>query len=112
MEKYNKKNTSIYGKWWQPIRKWFYPTWLAYELSIRFYDYAISIHNYFLEWQNYFTAYIREIGIPILAIFCSLATFIICTAFLTLPTCFVLYKFFALNNLTQTQFEEKIKKYF
>lgn len=112
MEEKNKQLKSIWGKWWEPIRKWFYPTWLLYETSIRFYDYAQSVHNYFITQQDTMASYIREMGTQTLSIFCSVATFSICTAFLTLPVCFVLYKFFQTQNLTGTEFEEKIKTYF
>ncbi|GGX06623.1 hypothetical protein [Aquimarina muelleri] len=112
MKENNKQLISIFGKWWEPIRKWFYPTWLLYELSVRFYDYAVDVHNYFIEKQGYFVSYIGEIGTQTLAVFCSIATFVICTAFLTVSACFILYKFFKIKNLTDVKFEEKIKKYF
>ncbi|CAM3936840.1 MULTISPECIES: hypothetical protein [Flavobacterium] len=112
MEEKNKQLKSVWGKWWEPIRKWFYPNWLLYELSIRFYDYSIDVHNYFTDQQDYFASFIGEFGTQALAIFCSVATFVICTFFLTVFTCFVLYKFFKIENLTNTRFEEKTKKYF
>ncbi|WP_343788201.1 hypothetical protein [Wandonia haliotis] len=108
----NKQRKSIFGKWWEPVRKWFYPTWLLYELSIRFYDYAIAVHNYFIEHQDYLASYVGEISTQTLAIFCSVATFIICSAFLTMPACFLLYTFFKTENVSATPFEDKIKKYF
>ncbi|MCK0132570.1 hypothetical protein MWU59_13755 [Flavobacteriaceae bacterium F08102] len=40
MEEQNKQLTSILGKWWVSIRKWFYPAWLIYETTVRFYDYS------------------------------------------------------------------------
>ena len=112
MEENNKKLKSIWGKWWVSIRKWFYPAWLLYEISMRFYDYAQSVHIYFIGQQNYLESYIGEIGAQTLAIFCSVATFVICTVFLTVPVCFILYKFFKTINLTSTQFEEKMKPIF
>lgn len=112
MEDKNKQLKSIYGKWWEPVRKWFYPTWLFYELSIRFYDYALAVYNYILEQQDYFASYIGEIGTQISAFLFAITTFIICTAFLTVPVFFVLYKFFKTENLTVTTFEVSIKKYF
>ncbi len=112
MEENNKQLRSIFGKWWESSRKWFYPAWLLYELSARFYDYAIGVQNYFIEQQDYFTLYIGEIGTQTLAIFCSVVTFVICTAFLTIPACFVLYKFFKIKNLSDSRFEEKFKIYF
>lgn len=112
MEEKDKQLKSIFGKWWQPVRKWFYPTWLLYELSIRFYDYAIAVFNYLIENQEYFASYIGKVGSQISAVFCSVVTFIVCTAFLTLPACFLLYTFFKTENLTATQFEYQIKKYF
>ncbi|MEQ9165098.1 MAG: hypothetical protein RLO12_02480 [Fulvivirga sp.] len=112
MEEKNKQLKSVWGKWWEPIRKWFYPIWLLYELSIRFYDYSIDVHNYFTERQDYFASIIGEIGTQALALFCGVATLAICTFFLTASTCFILYKFFKVENLTNTRFEEKTKKYF
>ncbi|MCH7407905.1 hypothetical protein MM239_00730 [Belliella sp. DSM 111904] len=108
----NKQLKSIFGKWWQPVRKWFYPSWLLYELSIRFYDYAIAVYFYFIDMQGNFTSYIGDIGLHTSAIFFSLATFIICSIFLTVPACFVLYRFFNTGGLTSTQFESKIKPLF
>lgn len=107
MEK-RKQLKSIWGKGWQSIRKWFYSTWLIYETSIRFYDYGQSVHGYFINQQDY----LGEVGAQVLAIFFGLATFTICTFFLTLPTCLLLYKFFQTKNLTGTLFEESIKTYF
>jgi len=112
MEEKNKQLTSIFGKRWEPIRKWFYPIWLLYELSIRFHHYALAVAGSFKERQDYLTNYLGEMGTHSLTVFFSVATFIICTAFLTVPTCFLLYKFFKIENLTATQFEKKIKKYF
>ena len=112
MEEKNNQLKSILGKWWEPIRKWFYPAWLIYETSIRFYEYAQSFHNYFIIQHDYITPYIGEIGAQAIDVFCRVATFSICTFFLTIPACFVLYKFFKTENLTGTQFEEKIKFYF
>jgi hypothetical protein len=108
MEENNKQLKSIWGKWWEPIRKWFYSAWLLYELSIRFYDYAVSVHQYIMEQQSY----LAEIYIQPIAIFLSVATFIICSFYLTIPTCFILYRFFTKNNFTNKTFENKIKKYF
>ncbi len=107
MKEKNKQLKSVWGKWWESIRKWFYPAWLLYELSVRFYDYSEATYHYFIA-QNY----IDELGLQILAIFCSAVTFIICSLFLTVPTCFILYKFFKSGNLTDTPFEDKTKKYF
>lgn len=111
MEEKNNQLQSIFGKWWEPVRKWFYPAWLIYETSIRFYEYAQSVHNKFIIQQDYIASFIGKMGVHILDIFCCLATFSICTFFLTVPTCFVLYKFFKIENLTNTQFEERIKIY-
>ena len=108
MEKNNKQLKSIWGKWWESIRKCFYPAWLVYETSIRFYGYGQSVHDYFMMQQEY----VGEIGAQTSAIFFSVATFVICVAFLTLPAAFLLYQFFQIENLTSTLLEEKIKKYF
>ncbi|WP_103070138.1 hypothetical protein [Aquimarina sediminis] len=112
MEENNKQLKSIWGKWWEPFRKWFYPSWLLYETTIRFSDYAHSIHTYFIQQQDNISSYIGEIGAQTLDVFCSILTFAICAAFLTLPACFVLHKFFKTDNLTGTQFENKMKPFF
>ncbi|MCC5918917.1 MAG: hypothetical protein JJU02_16490 [Cryomorphaceae bacterium] len=112
MEEKDKQLKSIFGQRWEPVRKWFYPTWLLYELSIRFYEYAMQVQIYFIEHLENFTSFVGEIGIQTAAIFSGVATFIICTVYLTTPTCFVFYKFFKTQNLTSNQFEIKIKKYF
>lgn len=108
MEKNNKQLKSIWGKWWESIRKWFYPAWLVYETSIRFYGYGQSVYDYFIVQQGY----IGEIGATTSAIFFSVATFVICASFLTLPASFLLYKFFQTENLTSTWLEEKLKRFF
>lgn len=110
MEEKSKQVKSVWGKWWELIRKLFYPTWLFYELTIRFYDYSIDVHNYFTEQQHYLT--FGEITTQFLAIFCGVLTFVVCTFFLTIPACYILYKFFKIENLTNSRFEEKMKKYF
>jgi hypothetical protein len=112
MEENNKQLKSIWGKWWEPQRKWFYPIWLVYETSIRFYDYAQSAHDYFISQHDYLTSYIGGIGSQTLDIFSSLATFVICTAFLTVPASFVLYKFFKVESLTGTPLEKRMKRLF
>ena len=108
MKEKNKELQSIWGKRWIPIRKWFYPGWLIYETSTRFYDYAQAVHIYFIEQQNY----IGTISTQTVAIFCGISTFAICTLFLTVPACFILYYFFKTVNLSNTPFEEKIKYIF
>ena len=108
----NTKAYSIFGKWWMPIRKWFYPFWLFYELSIRFYGYTISVNDYFIDEQVFYASTYSEMGLQILALISSLSTYIICTAFLTVPACLVLHYFFKIENLTGTNFEIKAKRYF
>ncbi len=107
MEAKNNQLKSIWGKWWLPIRKWFYPVWLIYELSIRFYEYSEITYRFFISGD-----YIGELGLQLLAVFSGIATFVICTFFLTAPASFVLYKFFKANNLPDAQFEQKLKVYF
>ncbi|WP_298504216.1 hypothetical protein [uncultured Maribacter sp.] len=107
MEEQNTQLTSIWGKWWVPIRKWFYSAWLIYETTVRFYDYSEATYLFFIT-ENYMGA----LGSQIVAMFCSIVTFAICSFFLTVPTAFILYKFFKIENLSGTQFESKIKKYF
>lgn len=112
MEENNKHLKSIWGKWWESFRKWFYPAWLIYETSIRFYDYAQSVHQYFIAQQDHLISYIGVLGTQALDLFCSVTTFAICSAFLTVPAGFVLYKLFNVDNLTGTRFEEKLKPIF
>lgn len=112
MEEQNEQRKSIYGRRWEPIRKWFYSSWLIYELSIHFYGYAIAVHNYLIEQQGYFTSRLGEMGTQVSAIFCSVGAFIIYTFFLTVPAGFVLFKFFKTESLTGTELERKMKKYF
>ncbi|MFC5625662.1 hypothetical protein [Algoriphagus winogradskyi] len=112
MEENNKLPTSMWGKWWEPIRKWFYPGWLIYETSLRFYAYAISVYHYFLGDQEDLVFYIGKIATRALALFCSIFTFAVCTVFLTVPACFMLYHFFKTENLTGTFYEEKLKPIF
>lgn len=108
----NKQKKSIWGAWWVPHRIWFYPSWLIYETSSRFYDYSQGVHHYFENHQDNITPYVGGIGAQTLNIFCSGATFAGCSAFLTVPACFVLYKLFKEDNLTNTRFEEKMKRLF
>ncbi len=108
----NKELKSIWGKWWAPIRKWFYPAWLIYETSVRFADYGQSVHTYFIKQQDYLGSYIGEIGAQSLALFCSMITFVICTLFLTVPACLILFNFFKVINLTRTRLEERLKPIF
>ncbi|WP_271782419.1 hypothetical protein [Aquimarina algiphila] len=108
MEENNEQSKSIWGKWWIPFRKWFYPVWLVYEVSIRFYEYSLSVHIYFIEQQKY----VGQIGAQTLAIFCSIATFVICTFYLTVPACFTLFKLFKEDDLTGSRFEQLMKKFF
>lgn len=112
MKEYNKQPKSIWGKWWEPLRKWFYPGWLIYETSVRFYAYAKSVHNYFIEQQDYLAIYIGKIATRALVLFCSVSTFAVCTVFLSVPACFLLYHFFKKENLTRTIYEEKLKPIF
>ncbi|MEN7548808.1 hypothetical protein AAG747_12880 [Rapidithrix thailandica] len=109
MEEQNQQKKSIWGNWWEPLRKWVYPAWLMYETSIRFYHYAQGVHTYFEKHQEGLASYIGEIGTLTLDLICSVATFAGCTVFLTMPACFLLYKFFKEDNFINTRFEEKIK---
>lgn len=111
MEEMNIQLKSIWGKWWEPIRKWFYPLWLAYETSFRFYQYALSVQTYYKEQHGDMARYLGEFGSQFLGVFCAVGTFAICTAFLTVPACFVLYRFFKSANLTSTPLEAKLKPY-
>ncbi|UZD22604.1 hypothetical protein PBT90_04115 [Algoriphagus halophytocola] len=108
----NKQPISIWGKYWEPIRKWFYPSWLAYEVTVRFYDYSKAVYHFFTKQQDFIAVSIGKLGSQTLAIFSSLATFAICTAYLTIPACFALYQFFKKENLTGAAFETKLKTWF
>jgi len=112
MEDKNKQKTQFFGKWWEPNRKWFYPTWLIYELSIRFYDYAIAVHQYFTQPPAFFASLLGEMDPQAFALLSSVFTFLICTIYLTVPSSYTLFKFFIIKNLTGNQFEDKMKKYF
>ena len=107
MEDLNNQQKSVFGTWWELIRKWFYPAWLIYETSIRFYEYSLGVSNYFIEQQES----IGELFAQILAITCGLATFLICSFYLTIPSCIILYKFFKEDKPTNP-FLHKMKKYF
>ncbi|SEC41062.1 hypothetical protein SAMN04489761_2917 [Tenacibaculum sp. MAR_2009_124] len=98
---------SIWGTWWEPIRKWFYPAWLGYETSIRFYDYALSSYSFVRTYENYFGAF----GIEVLAVLAAILTFVICFVFLTIPASIALFKFFKPEETYRITFEMKIKKY-
>lgn len=107
MEEFNNQQKSVFGMWWKPIRKWFYPAWLIYETSIRFYEYALAVDKYFIELQDS----IGELFAQILAITCGLTTFLICTFYLTIPACITLYEFFKEDKPSAT-FLHRIKRYF
>lgn len=112
MEEQNKQLRSIWGSWWEPIRKWFYTTWMLYELSIRFYDYSFDFYQYFEKQLHTIIPHIGSIGTQVLNLFCSSAIFTICSVFLTIPACFVLYQFFKEENLTRTRLEARMKLIF
>ena len=108
MEKNNAYQKSIFGKWWAAIRKWFYPAWLLYETSIRFYDYALAIYIFFTKQQDLLGVFSSQL----LAVFCGISTFAICSFYLTLPACYVLYVFFKDNTPTAPKLIRRIKPYF
>ncbi|MBD8489724.1 hypothetical protein IFO69_13285 [Echinicola sp. CAU 1574] len=110
MEENYRQLAPIWGSQWQAVRKWFYPAWLIYETSYRFYDYSISVYKYIEGYQESVFPILGETGTPILAAFCGMVTFAICTFFLTVPSSFMLYTFFKEDNLTETRFEEKLKR--
>lgn len=99
---------SIWGKWWEPNRKWFYPAWLLYETTVHFYDYAFSAYQFFINQQDG----IGEVAAQALSILGSLGTFVICFAFLTIPASLALFKFFKPEGTGNSSFEIEIKKYF
>lgn len=103
---------SIWGAWWVPHRIWFYPVWLIYETSSRFYYYSEGVYFYLETHQESITPYLGEIGAQILYLLCSGLTFLICTAFLTVPAGYILYKLFKEVNLTQTRVEASMKMLF
>lgn len=108
MEENNKQLKSIWGSWWEPLRKWFYPAWLIYELSIRFYEYGQGVYMYFMGQQDFLGGFTAQA----IAILSSAATFVICSFYLTLPACFTLFRFFTLRDLTNSPLEERIKRLF
>ncbi|SIT16784.1 hypothetical protein SAMN05421761_1256 [Belliella pelovolcani] len=107
----NTQMHSIFGRWWIPIRKWFYPIWLFFELTIRFIDYSISVYDYLIAKPGYWVPFFGKTGLQNGAVICSISTFVICTIFLTVSACFVIYKFFETDNLTATLFEVKVKRF-
>ena len=112
MEENTNQLKSIWGPWWEPLRKWFYPAWLLYELTVRFYTYALEVYTYFINPTSIVSSLIGAIGTQTIAILSGVITFVACTAFLTLSACFTLYTFFTTFNLTNSRFEANIKKYF
>ena len=102
---------SIWGDWWTSQRDWVYPSWLAYELTTCFYDYTEAVHNHFEENHGKVTSLFGEFGSRTLEALCEGVTFFGSSAFLTVPACLALYKFFREDNLTGTSFEEQVKKY-
>lgn len=100
MEVQHIQKRTIWGNRWEPLRKWVYPAWLLYELSYRFCQYAMDTYKY-----------IDEISTQTLAVSGAVLVFLICTAFLTVSSCFILFRFFKKENLTQTSFEVLTKRY-
>lgn len=105
-----KQMTCIWGAWWIPFRPFAYTLWLAYEVSYRIMDHCVVIHMRFVrhhagiaQYTGDFLAHALDIGTVVL-------TFLVCHAALTLPACFIMYKFLAEVNLTNTRFEEILKK--
>jgi len=99
---------SIWGRRWEPIRKWFYPAWLFYETTVRFYDYALSAYQYVKIQEDY----IGDLAAQVFSISASICTFLICFVFLTIPGCFALFKFFRSETTDNASFESQIKKFF
>lgn len=112
MKEKNHEQASIWGKWWLPVRKWFYSIWLGYELTTRFYEYALSVHSYFQSEHDYLAAQMGNMGHQLLDLFCSVSTFVVCTIYLTIPACYVLFRFFQEKKPTQTRFEARFKRIF
>jgi len=108
MENNRKHLISIWGKRWEPIRKWFYPIWLFYETTERFYEYALSVYHLFEHQQDD----IGEVTAQVLSIIASVCTFLICFAFLTIPACIALFKFFTSEKTYNAPFERQLKRYF
>lgn len=103
---------SIWGNRWEPIRKWFYPVWLAYETTIRFYDYGLAVHCYIQEHQGFIMRLLGKMSVAVVDVICSGGTFIVCSVFLTLPACYILFNFFKKENLTGSDLETKLKVIF
>ncbi len=103
---------SIWGAWWVPIRKWFYPAWLVYETAIRCYDYGLWVYHYFDPQAHSIIPYIGETASQVLAIVSGVVTFMICAVFLIVPASMTLFHFFNKANVTNTPLEHRLKKYF
>lgn len=112
MANQNSNLKSFLGPYWSSFRKWFYPAWLIYETSYRFYGYSLGVHEYLSVSQDSISVYIGAFGADALSLFCSVSTFLICTLFLTVPACVLLFQLFVHRNLTGLQIEERIKFYF
>ncbi|MBR9854662.1 MAG: hypothetical protein GYB37_08805 [Algicola sp.] len=108
MEGNSTVNKSIWGKWWTSFRKWFYPTWLAYETIIRFYEYSLPIHEYFILQEQNLGAKMSQI----IAVLASGLTFTICFFFLTVPASIALFKYFNTKDVSSNSIEQKVKTYF
>lgn len=110
MEELQNQSQSIFGKWWLPIRIWFYPAWLLYELSIRFYGYALDIYHYIFKNLEFIFPDINLTLTQITAGSFAFIAFAICFVYLTVPACYILFLFFKRGNLTKSKFELKLKK--
>jgi hypothetical protein len=110
MEEQSKPIQSVWGKWWMPVRKWFYPTWLTYEASYRFYDYSATVYHYIATQQKSISPFIGTLGTKVLGTISCLATFVICTLFLTIPASYLLYNFLDGKKTTTKRFEQQLKR--
>ena len=104
------REESIWGSGWTHVRKWVYPTWLAYEASRRFADYAESVHNFLDARYEQIAQVVGNVGSQTLDVLASCGTFAACELLLTVPACIALYKFFEQDNLTDTKLERGLKR--
>ena len=107
MEENSNKLKSIWGSWWEPVRKWFYPAWLIYETTVRFYAYTIQVHDSIIDLKFHSS----DSFVQITAILAGVITFAICFAFLTVPASIALFRFFKSEKITTRSLERKLKTY-
>ncbi|NVK03444.1 MAG: hypothetical protein HWD92_01420 [Flavobacteriia bacterium] len=102
---------SFFGPYWSKFRKWFYPAWLVYETTVRFLAYSSDVSSYFTAQSDAIAEWSGAVGASIITTSSSVLTFLVCSAFLTVPAAYLLYAFFNTQNLTSSSIESKFKYY-